>query len=263
MRSLLLCSLALLVAGILVVACNYADPSQCFPNTGNGFGGAGTLPIGAGVGVGSGDMARSPPFHPLGYGAQANPCNTPSGDTPSAGAPAAGTSGAGGASGDTANAGGSGGAGLTALTEPSDGGVEYAWGSDGAVPSDSDAAAPTMGWVIRDFKPANFAFVTTLPDDGEGLAGGYQESNTILTLTDGVSNVYSCRIHIGMPLRTVVYGKVPPAAAAIYSANAANAAAAALWPTPFTETIFCLKFKPQIGAEFNVQYRGLGATMMQ
>jgi hypothetical protein len=91
MRSLLLGSLSLLVVGILVVACSYADPSQCFPNTGNGFGGASQIPIGAGVGVGSGDMRISPPRFPLGYGAQGDPCNTPS-DQPTPAPPAEGTS---------------------------------------------------------------------------------------------------------------------------------------------------------------------------
>jgi hypothetical protein len=39
MRSLLLCSLALLVAGILALACTTADPNDCFVNTSGGFGG--------------------------------------------------------------------------------------------------------------------------------------------------------------------------------------------------------------------------------
>jgi hypothetical protein len=82
MRSLLLYLVALLAAGILVVSCNTADPSECFPNTGNGFGGSGTIPIGAGVGVSSsGDLFSPPRFGSLGN-PPANPCVTGS-STPS------------------------------------------------------------------------------------------------------------------------------------------------------------------------------------
>ena len=42
------------------------------------------------------------------------------------------------------------------------------------------------GSVISFFRMTNFSFVTTVADDGEGPAGGYQESNTYLTLADGV-----------------------------------------------------------------------------
>jgi len=104
----LLCLVALLAAGILVIACNTADPSECFPNTGDGFGGSGTIPIGAGVGVGSGDFISPPRFGPLGYPASANPCVTPSGDPSQGGDPppagdatGAGAGGAGGAAGMT------------------------------------------------------------------------------------------------------------------------------------------------------------------
>jgi hypothetical protein len=79
MRSQLLYLVALLAAGILVVACDTADPSECFPNTGNGFGGSGTIPIGAGVGVSSG-AGDSPRFGPLGYTDANNPCNAPPDD---------------------------------------------------------------------------------------------------------------------------------------------------------------------------------------
>jgi hypothetical protein len=75
MRFLLFCSAALLAVVMLAVACDTVDPGDCWPNTSGGLGGSGTIPIGAGVGVGSGDFA-SPRFGPLGYGAPANPCVT-------------------------------------------------------------------------------------------------------------------------------------------------------------------------------------------
>ena len=65
-----------------------------------------------------------------------------------------------------------------------------------------------------------------------------------------------------MPLRTVVYGPIPPQVAALYSTNVANEAAAGLWPTPNPEGIFCLAFKKQMGAQFAAQYPNLGASML-
>src|SRR5580698_9406853 len=95
MRLLLFCSAALLALAMLVAACDTVSPGDCYPNTSGGFGGSGTIPIGAGVGVGSGDF-RSPRLKP-----PANPCVTMGGDTAGAGAPAgdatsSGASGAGG-----------------------------------------------------------------------------------------------------------------------------------------------------------------------
>lgn len=78
MRLLSSCSAALLALVTLMVACTTVDPSECWPNTSGGFGGSGTIPIGAPVGASSGDFA-SPRFGPLGYGASANPCVTPQG----------------------------------------------------------------------------------------------------------------------------------------------------------------------------------------
>src|SRR5271170_2521405 len=84
------CSATLLAVGTVMVACNNADPNECFVNSSGGFGGSGTIPIGAGVGVGSGDFA-SPRFGPLDYGSSANPCDTPSDDTTGAGGSSAAT----------------------------------------------------------------------------------------------------------------------------------------------------------------------------
>jgi hypothetical protein len=71
-------SVAAALLGMLVSACNTVDPDQCWPNTSGGFGGSGTIPIGAGVGATSGDFAE-PPKGPLDYDEDApNPCVTPS-----------------------------------------------------------------------------------------------------------------------------------------------------------------------------------------
>ena len=73
-------ALAPLLLGPLAAACNTVDPGECWPNTSGGFGGGGTIPIGAGVGAtSSGDFISPPPYDPLGDGDGANPCIEPQG----------------------------------------------------------------------------------------------------------------------------------------------------------------------------------------
>jgi len=74
MRFLSFCSAPLLAVVMLVVACDTVDPDDCYPNTSGGFGGSGTIPIGAGVGATSGDFLSPPPRQPLDNGGAANPC---------------------------------------------------------------------------------------------------------------------------------------------------------------------------------------------
>jgi hypothetical protein len=44
-------SFALVMLVLLVMGCNTVDADECWPNTSGGFGGSGTIPIGAGVGA--------------------------------------------------------------------------------------------------------------------------------------------------------------------------------------------------------------------
>ena len=60
---------------MLGIGCNTVSPDECWPNTSGGFGGSGTIPIGAGVGATSGgDFLSPPPRRPLDYGGASNPC---------------------------------------------------------------------------------------------------------------------------------------------------------------------------------------------
>ncbi len=45
---------------ILVMGCTWVSADQCWPNTSGGFGGGGTIPIGAGVGVTTGGFNDNP-----------------------------------------------------------------------------------------------------------------------------------------------------------------------------------------------------------
>jgi hypothetical protein len=66
--------IAVSMAVMLVSGCNTVDPSECWPNTSGGFGGSGSIPIGAAVGATSGDYLSPPPRRPLDYGGEPNPC---------------------------------------------------------------------------------------------------------------------------------------------------------------------------------------------
>jgi hypothetical protein len=61
---------------LLGIACSTVSPDECWINTSGGFGGSGTIPIGAGVGATSGDYLE-PPRGPLDYGDAPNPCVMP------------------------------------------------------------------------------------------------------------------------------------------------------------------------------------------
>jgi hypothetical protein len=76
-------SIAPLSLMILVIGCDTVDPGDCYPNTSGGFGGSGTIPIGAGVGAATGDFLSPPPRQPLDDdGAAANPCVVTTKQTP-------------------------------------------------------------------------------------------------------------------------------------------------------------------------------------
>src|SRR3954454_18517701 len=86
MRTLFGSFAALLV--MLVIGCSTVDPDQCWPNTSGGFGGSGTIPIGAGVGATSGDFLSPPPGGYPDNNDTPNPCVE--GDPASGGDPSMG-----------------------------------------------------------------------------------------------------------------------------------------------------------------------------
>ena len=71
---LLYAAVAPFLLGTVAFACNTVDPDECWVNTSGGFGGSGTIPIGAGVGATSGDFPSEPPKRPLDSDEAPNPC---------------------------------------------------------------------------------------------------------------------------------------------------------------------------------------------
>src|SRR4051812_24293312 len=76
MRSMFSSIATLLV--MLVIGCTTVSPDECWPNTSGGFGGSGTIPIGAGVGATtSGGDFDAPAKEPLTASGTDNPCVAP------------------------------------------------------------------------------------------------------------------------------------------------------------------------------------------
>jgi hypothetical protein len=175
---------------MLVIGCSTVSPDECWPNTSGGFGGGGTIPIGAGVGATtSGDFISPPPNGPLDYGGPPN-------------------------------------------------------------------SNPCMGSQIRYFKSSDFPFATTIADDGTKTPGGWQVTDTTLIFI--YDDVVSCRLGIGMPLRTQLMGAISASKAARLCAGVANDVAGPMWPTDLPPGIFCSKFKDKFFQEFKEQYPGVG-----
>jgi hypothetical protein len=119
-----------------------------------------------------------------------------------------------------------------------------------------------LSTVISYFRPSNFTFITIVPDDGKGPAGGWQESFTVLAFANNLFEIVSCPVRIGMPIRPQAYGTISPNTAAVYSADVANYAAANVWPTELPSGLFCTTFKKEMVVQFKAKHQELGARIM-
>jgi hypothetical protein len=252
MRLLSSCSAALLALVMLMVACNTVDPSECWPNTSGGFGGTGTIPIGAGVGVSSGDFI-SPRWGPLGYPAPANPCVSSGDDMMTRpGAPA----------GDTTSAGTSGAGGGHTCAGTAGGGDTYVYCDDACMAQCTPA--PAMGA----FSSSIFKFVTTIPLGTRGEPGGWQVASVTLKFDRWVGilpETWTCSITIGMPLETTVNGTITAAYAASISADVATTATSYLMHDPSDPPpgIFCSRLPDAMNSVFTRDpvYKTIGARV--
>jgi hypothetical protein len=80
------------------------------------------------------------------------------------------------------------------------------------------------------------------------------------TWTNGYDEFLYCHVTIEMPLRTAEQGKISTDWAANKSAELANDASDAVWPTPFPQQKFCDDFRKELGRLFG-QIKGLGARV--
>jgi hypothetical protein len=131
-------------------------------------------------------------------------------------------------------------------------------------PAEPQASEAPEGVTFPNFKPTEFPFVTTIPDDGTGKAGGYQRARVNLEfIRISLPVTYSkwyCPFTIQMPLRTEFMGKVDATRAATMSATIANIVGAGI-DYKLPQGIFCERFRAGMQATFASTYPLLGASV--
>lgn len=130
----------------------------------------------------------------------------------------------------------------------------------------SRAPNAPAGITFPNFKPSEFTFVTTLPDDGTDKGGGWQVAKVHLEFVRVVIptdvKVWHYDFKIEMPLRTEFMGKVDAKRAASLSAEITNLAALDM-DYKLPQGIFCDKYRPAVDATFKAKYPRLGAKATQ
>jgi hypothetical protein len=122
------------------------------------------------------------------------------------------------------------------------------------------------GVAFPNFKPSEFPFVTTLPDDGTDKGGGWQVAKVNLEFTR-ISLPFTvitwwCPFSVQMPLRTEVMGKVDATRAAMLSVEITNAVSPTM-DYKLPQGIFCQRFMTSVDAAFKAKYPLLGASAMK
>jgi hypothetical protein len=121
-----------------------------------------------------------------------------------------------------------------------------------------------MSFVIVNFSPSEFPFITTVQDDGTGKAGGYQEAKVNLEFiriiaSTGIEAKWYCPFTIKMPLRTELIGKIPASIAATISVDVTESVARDMLESKVAPGIFCIQFVPAVDAAFKFKYKPYGA----
>ena len=131
-------------------------------------------------------------------------------------------------------------------------------------PPEEDNRTTVEGATFPNFKPSEFPFVTTLPDDGAGKGGGWQVAKANLEfvrISLPITYIkWYCPVTVQMPLRTELRGKISPASAATMSATVANSVAAGI-DYKLPQGIFCDRFRTGMRDAFPTMYPGLGARV--
>lgn len=117
---------------------------------------------------------------------------------------------------------------------------------------------------IGSFSSSLFKFNKTQEDDGVGY--GWQVAEPTLKFVDGrqePTQVWTCTLNVGMPLRTQKLGKILAQWAAETSAEVATAASSAVMHSrsAWTPAAFCKAFKDEMVTLFKSEHEGLGARV--
>jgi len=121
-------------------------------------------------------------------------------------------------------------------------------------------AGPALA--IGSFSPSAFKFATTVPDDGKADPAGWQEASAELNFVDTrsiIPHLWSCRVRVGMPLRTGALGPVSPESAAEMSAGiATEASGTVIHSRPeWLGAEFCVAFKEEMTRLFRRDHPSL------
>lgn len=127
-------------------------------------------------------------------------------------------------------------------------------------------AAPALA--IGSFSASAFQFVVIVKDDGTSDPGGWQEAATTLKFADGrqdPARIWTCKVTIGMPLRTNAQGSISQEDAAEMSADIATRASSDVMRSrpAWLTAEFCKAFKQEMQAAFDGIHKGLGARVNQ
>lgn len=141
-------------------------------------------------------------------------------------------------------------------------------GGYGAVPPDPQTHedSPILECnSVGGFSASLFKFSTTVQDDGEGSAGGWQAATGHPKFVDGRQNPparWSCAVTVGMPVRATAHGTISAQRAAQIAADVLTEAAKIVMHSQPTwqPTAFCLKLDGQMKATFKNRHPDLGAT---
>ena len=234
---LFFCSIVVLLLTVLAFGCTTVSPDECWVNTSGGFGGSGTIPIGAGVGaVGSGD------FDSPTSGGTPNPCVTP-------------------ATSSNPDEGGS----KQSTCEVPNPAAEGATSWSCSDACSSKCPPPGRGTFVS-FTSLELPFVTTIPDDGTDTGGGWQVAKANLEFVNIVipTSIISwwCPIGIEMPLRTTLMGKISASLAASMSVEMSVRVARDI-DYSLPQGLFCMQFVNEVRAAFKSKYPKLGYKVTQ
>ena len=143
----------------------------------------------------------------------------------------------------------------------------YGGGDYGEVPPTpqdaADSIPPDCAEKMSGFPASLFKFKTTVEDDGEGKAGGYQQARATLMFIDGrqePAQSWTCAVTIKMPLRTEKYGTISAERAAEIASDVTTIASTIVMHSQdaWQPTLFCGKYQDGMNAIFQKSYKLLG-----
>ena len=107
---------------------------------------------------------------------------------------------------------------------------------------------------------------TVIPDDGQGLGGGWQEAVATLNFVDGrqsPADSWSCTLNVGMAIRSASLGHISSSEAASMTSTVLTYAASTTMHSrdKWIQSLFCGKLRDNMNAMFASAYAGAGARV--